>query len=260
MMLHFILVIALIYRSIYRPKEINKYRSNIAIVNAVMVNPDKIIQQHYYENHLDHQQSKQLKNTLLSEKKGLTELNKHHFSMQKIDKPNQNNQVKKKQVEISKNIQRYQKKLPKVTVQVQSTDNVKKQTIVELSKQTTKKVDDLLNELTDIKNFKKIKNKPYLDINKRSNARSEAIDFYKTMIKNEIKKNFYDYTSFLGKTCHLKMTLTPDGTLLSITSVNGDLALCQAAITAAKAAQFPRPPDLQVYEVFKDAILEFVPQ
>ena len=39
----------------------------------------------------------------------------------------------------------------------------------------------------------------------------------------------------------------------------GDPALCQAALAAAKLAKIPKPPSQAVYEVFKNAPLDFKP-
>uniref|UniRef100_UPI0027B97567 cell envelope integrity TolA C-terminal domain-containing protein n=2 Tax=Enterobacterales TaxID=91347 RepID=UPI0027B97567 len=53
--------------------------------------------------------------------------------------------------------------------------------------------------------------------------------------------------------------LNTDGTLANITSEGGDPALCTAALAAARQARFPKPPSEAVYEVFKNAPLDFKP-
>ncbi len=50
-----------------------------------------------------------------------------------------------------------------------------------------------------------------------------------------------------------------DGMLLDIKPEGGDPALCQAALAAAKLAKIPKPPSQAVYEVFKNAPLDFKP-
>jgi len=65
--------------------------------------------------------------------------------------------------------------------------------------------------------------------------------------------------SFSGKTCTLRVRLAPDGLLLDIKSEGGDPALCQAAVAAARQAKMPNPPSQAVYEVFKNAPIDFKP-
>jgi len=57
----------------------------------------------------------------------------------------------------------------------------------------------------------------------------------------------------------LRVKLAPDGLLLDIKSEGGDPALCQAAVAAARLAKIPKPPSQDVYEVFKNAPLDFKP-
>lgn len=57
----------------------------------------------------------------------------------------------------------------------------------------------------------------------------------------------------------LRIKLAPDGMLLDIKPEGGDPALCQAALAAAKLAKIPKPPSQAVYEVFKNAPLDFKP-
>jgi len=45
-----------------------------------------------------------------------------------------------------------------------------------------------------------------------------------------------------------------------VSSEGGDAALCQAAVSAAKLAKIPKPPSQAVYEVFKNAPIDFKPQ
>lgn len=73
------------------------------------------------------------------------------------------------------------------------------------------------------------------------------------------KVSFYDASSYAGKTCTLRIKLAPDGMLLDIKPEGGDPALCQAALAAAKLAKIPKPPSQAVYEVFKNAPLDFKP-
>jgi len=96
--------------------------------------------------------------------------------------------------------------------------------------------------------------------NKKSGASGADISNYAGQVEAAIKSRFYDYQSYIGKTCSLRIKLAPNGTLLDIQSEGGDPALCQAAIAAARQARIPKPPSQDVYEVFKNAPVDFKPQ
>ncbi|MGQ7188768.1 cell envelope integrity protein TolA, partial [Escherichia sp. HC-CC] len=96
--------------------------------------------------------------------------------------------------------------------------------------------------------------------NTKNNGASGAdINNYAGQIKSAIESKFYDASSYAGKTCTLRIKLAPDGMLLDIKPEGGDPALCQAALAAAKLAKIPKPPSQAVYEVFKNAPLDFKP-
>ena len=96
--------------------------------------------------------------------------------------------------------------------------------------------------------------------NTKNNGASGAdISNYAGMIKSAIESKFYMDPSFTGKVCTLRIKLGPDGTLKDIQSEGGDPALCQAALAAARQAKIPKPPSQAVYEVFKNAPLDFKP-
>ncbi len=90
--------------------------------------------------------------------------------------------------------------------------------------------------------------------NTKNNGASGAdINNYAGQIKQPLIQNkFYYASSYAGKTCTLRIKLAPDGMLLDIKPEGEDfLALCQAALAAAKLAKIPKPPSQAVYEVFK---------
>jgi colicin import membrane protein len=95
---------------------------------------------------------------------------------------------------------------------------------------------------------------------KQSGASGADISGYGDQVKAAIQQKFYEDPAFSGKTCTLRIKLAPDGLLISVSSEGGDPALCQAAIAAAKSARIPRPPSQAVYEVFKNAPIDFKPQ
>ena len=128
-------------------------------------------------------------------------------------------------------------------------------------------VDDLLGDLSSGKNAPKTGGgakgnnaAPTGSGNTKSNGATGAeINGYAAQIKSAIESRFYDASSYTGKTCTLRIKLAPDGMLLDIKSEGGDPALCTAALAAARQAKMPKPPSQAVYEVFKNAPLDFKP-
>ncbi|AAZ40972.1 TolA [Candidatus Blochmanniella pennsylvanica str. BPEN] len=124
----------------------------------------------------------------------------------------------------------------------------------------------LINKKKSIENNKKSK----LDLTTKKNdnennisnemIKSNEINIYKRMISESIQQKFYNFSYYVGKQCNLRIKLAPDGTLLSVTAISGDYDLCQAAIIAAKLAKIPKPPNSDIYEIFKNTILNFSPQ
>ncbi|HGX6288450.1 TPA: cell envelope integrity protein TolA, partial [Shigella dysenteriae] len=126
--------------------------------------------------------------------------------------------------------------------------------------------DDIFGELSSGKNAPKTGGakgnnaSPAGSGNTKNNGASGAdINNYAGQIKSAIESKFYDASSYAGKTCTLRIKLAPDGMLLDIKPEGGDPALCQAALAAAKLAKIPKPPSQAVYEVFKNAPLDFKP-
>ncbi|GAB7259615.1 cell envelope integrity protein TolA [Dickeya ananatis] len=128
-------------------------------------------------------------------------------------------------------------------------------------------VDDLLGGLASSKNAPKGggnaagSNAPAgAGNNKKSGASGAALDSYGSQVRTAIQSKFYDWESYKGRTCTLRIRLAPDGLLIDVKSEGGDPALCQAAIAAAKQARIPKPPTSDVYEAFKNAPIDFKPQ
>ncbi|WP_420022172.1 cell envelope integrity protein TolA [Candidatus Blochmanniella camponoti] len=124
----------------------------------------------------------------------------------------------------------------------------------------------LINKKKSIENNKEFKlnltTKKNDNENNISNEiiKNNEINIYKRMISESIQKKFYNFSHYVGKQCNLRIKLAPDGTLLSVTAISGDYDLCQAAIIAAKLAKIPKPPNSDIYEIFKNTILNFSPQ
>ncbi|MDU4664190.1 MAG: cell envelope integrity protein TolA, partial [Enterobacter hormaechei] len=128
-------------------------------------------------------------------------------------------------------------------------------------------VDDLLGDLSSGKNAPKTGGgakgsnaAPAGSGNTKNNGASGAeINDYKNQIAAAIASRLNDKSLYTGKTCRLHIKLATDGMVLSVESEGGDEALCQAALVAVNQAKLPKPPSQAVYEVFKDASLNFKP-
>lgn len=94
---------------------------------------------------------------------------------------------------------------------------------------------------------------------RKSGASGSEINGYLGQITAAIQSRFYDANLYRGRKCDLRIQLSPEGILMSVTAEGGDPALCQAAIAAAKQAKIPKPPNDDVYQVFKNAALVFKP-
>ncbi|NRN28267.1 cell envelope integrity protein TolA [Photorhabdus heterorhabditis] len=95
---------------------------------------------------------------------------------------------------------------------------------------------------------------------KKSGASNADINNYLGQIQIAIQNKFYDADMYRGRTCTLRIKLAPDGLLIDVKPEEGDQALCQAAVAAAKQAKIPKPPSREVYEEFKNAPVHFKPQ
>lgn len=85
------------------------------------------------------------------------------------------------------------------------------------------------------------------------------ISQYAGQLRAAIESKFIDGANYKGLTCTLKLDLQRDGTLNSATVQGGDAKLCSAALTAVKQARLPPPPSDEVWQVFKNAPLDFKP-
>ncbi|MEA9445030.1 cell envelope integrity protein TolA [Candidatus Fukatsuia symbiotica] len=94
---------------------------------------------------------------------------------------------------------------------------------------------------------------------RKSGASGSEINGYLGQITAAIQSRFYDANLYRGRKCDLRIQLSPEGILMGVTAEGGDPALCQAAIAAAKQAKIPKPPNDDVYQVFKNAALVFKP-
>lgn len=154
------------------------------------------------------------------------------------------------------------KKVAAAQAEKKAAEEAQRKADAESAKQSAD-VGNLFDDLANDKNAPSRNDTKAKDIgqgNVTSGASGAALSDYMGKMQSAIQSKFYDPNSFIGKTCKLHIELTPDGALKDVTAVGGDPALCQAAVSAAKLANMPKPPNHAVYEYVKDAILEFKPQ
>ncbi|AKC59906.1 cell envelope integrity TolA C-terminal domain-containing protein [Blochmannia endosymbiont of Polyrhachis (Hedomyrma) turneri] len=106
-------------------------------------------------------------------------------------------------------------------------------------------------------NIKSINNTKFYE--QEYQSKLDAINLYKIMITQSIINKFYNNTNFSGKQCTLHITLEDNDTTNIIKSFEGNFELCQAAISAVKLAEIPKPPDSEIGEIFKNITLNFTP-
>ncbi|KER03484.1 cell envelope integrity protein TolA [Photorhabdus temperata] len=137
--------------------------------------------------------------------------------------------------------------------------DAKKKAAAQAAKQASE-VDDLLGGLTSNAPKQGGASAAGKGGGKKSGASNSDINNYLGQIQIAIQNKFYDPSMYRGRMCTLRIKLAPDGLLIDIKPEGGDQALCQAAVAAAKQAKIPKPPSKEVYEVFKNAPIDFKPQ
>ncbi|CAI8702302.1 cell envelope integrity protein TolA [Kosakonia quasisacchari] len=90
-------------------------------------------------------------------------------------------------------------------------------------------------------------------------APENDINRYAGQIKSATESHFFEADRYAGKVCTLQIRLAENGALEDARPIGGDPELCSAAIIAIRQARLPKPPPPAVYEVFKNATLEFKP-
>lgn len=241
--LHCILVaILLIINSIQQPQQNNATNNSRLTIDAMIIDPSMVGQQYTYQRQLNAQSSIQQKNNKQVQQKAQA-LQKKQYD---------NNQLK---LAATQKKQDKKKKITKAKQKVSNTETAKQ----------INDLDNLLNDLTNAKNASGLSSKykpgvvPANKI-KPSEVSNDEINAYKAMISQSISDKFYDSSSYIGRTCDLHIKLAPDSMLLSVIAIEGDTALCQAAVSASKLAVIPKPSNQQIYEIFKKITIRFSPQ
>ncbi len=87
----------------------------------------------------------------------------------------------------------------------------------------------------------------------QSSKQQIEITRYTELIKSKIKNNWITAPAMKGKSCTLAIRLAPDGFVLSVNRVSGDLKVCDSAKRATlKAHSFSMPEDPDIASQFRD--------
>ncbi|MBY5991955.1 cell envelope integrity protein TolA [Ferrimonas balearica] len=86
------------------------------------------------------------------------------------------------------------------------------------------------------------------------------VDRYSVLIQQAIKRNLREDRSMRGKECRVRLSLAPDGFVISQRVVSGDPQVCRATEAAIRAAgNLPVSPEPDVYQQMKDLTITFKP-
>ncbi|AHF73215.1 cell envelope integrity inner membrane protein TolA [Candidatus Sodalis pierantonius str. SOPE] len=268
--LHCVLIAVLIWSSIHQPQESSAGGGGSSI-DAVMVDPGAVVQQYnrqqqqtdaqWAQQQRDkqaQQQAEELQQKQAAEQQRLKALEKQRLAAQEAAAAKQQAEAQAKQAAAEAKKQAEAKKAAAADAKADQAAK-DKAAAAQAAKQSSD-VDALLGGLTEAKNAPKAGGAPAgAGKAKLSGASGAEVDAYKAQIQAAIQNKLYDYNNYSGKTCDIRFKLAPDGFLISVNALGGDPALCQAAISAAKLANIPRPPSKQVYEAAKEGVITFKP-
>lgn len=72
-------------------------------------------------------------------------------------------------------------------------------------------------------------------------------------IRDAVNANFAEPQRWKGKKCRLHMEFAEDGTVLEVSTSNGNKEYCEAERVAAQEAKFPASTNPQVYRDFQES-------
>lgn len=80
---------------------------------------------------------------------------------------------------------------------------------------------------------------------------------YLVQIHQAVTEQFSGSQSYRGKSCTVRISIQPDGVLLSAAIEKGDPEYCQAVLSAVSRAKIPPAPDKATWQTFRNASLDF---
>ncbi|MXP66321.1 cell envelope integrity protein TolA [Pantoea sp. Nvir] len=281
--LHIVLFALLVWSSFDENIKVSDQGSDIG---AIMVDTRAILEEYKSQqnqkrdNQLAEQQLQKQKQEQTSKQKFLQVLEKEHLKVQQAMKSAQENKTttkadlfqakqkaeKKAKVELKKAIviEKLTAEMKPKSDTIDKLDTVKKKRLSK-AENNSSEVDNLLGGLTSRKNSPNSSNANSGSVvakgNVRKSGKSSTTDItnYAAQIQTAIQNKFYDWENYKGRTCTLRINLASDGFLIDAQAEEGDPSLCQAALVAVQQARIPQPPSNKVYNIFKNAPLDFKP-
>lgn len=90
-------------------------------------------------------------------------------------------------------------------------------------------------------------------------SEQSKINQYAYQIQKTIREQMTGPDKYTGRTCSVRLLLSPDGLVLMATPGGGDAELCKAVMSAITRVKLPPPPDVETYQWFRNAVLDFRP-
>ncbi|HCN97965.1 MAG TPA: cell envelope integrity protein TolA [Leclercia sp.] len=90
-----------------------------------------------------------------------------------------------------------------------------------------------------------------------SQAKPDKNVTYLVQIRQAVTEQFAGSQSYRGKSCTVRISIQPDGMLLSAAIEKGDPEFCQAVLSAVSRAKIPPAPDKETWQTFRNASLDF---
>ncbi|ENU2134354.1 cell envelope integrity protein TolA [Salmonella enterica] len=113
-------------------------------------------------------------------------------------------------------------------------------------------IDDLFNSLNSVQNNSSGLHKSKFD--------SSSIRYFGVIQKTIADRAVNRFSSYKGKSCSLRIHLARDGTLNGVSIEDGSPDLCNKALAVInEIKKFPEPPSEAIYQIFKNAPVEFKP-
>lgn len=88
-----------------------------------------------------------------------------------------------------------------------------------------------------------------------SRAQLNKNQIYAAQMSHAVYEQFSDIQSYRGKKCTVRISIQPDGMLLTAATVRGDPEFCQAFLSAVSRAKIPPAPDKETWQKFRNTSL-----
>jgi colicin import membrane protein len=104
-----------------------------------------------------------------------------------------------------------------------------------------------------------------VSVQSMSEAQLKERQRYLSLVISTIQKNWFVSDQMRGKECKINLKLSPEGSVNSLTVLEGDKGLCESAVYAVQrevreSGKFPVSSEPRVYDTTKDLTLTLRPQ